>query len=118
MAKRATMTIGAVKSKKRGTREAWSKQHLTELKKHSKLKTPVEAVAKAMKRSAGALRQKAYAVGMPLGSSQVADATPVGLSWRQLRPPGASLLWLENWCAGSGSARAAHQLDYSRTIKS
>lgn len=57
----------AAKSKKRATRESWSKQHLADLKKHSKAKTAVDAIAKAMGRSAGALRQKAYALGLPLG---------------------------------------------------
>ena len=63
MAKAAKKTT----SKKRVTRESWSKQHLAELKRHSKAKTPVDAIAKAMGRSAGALRQKAYALEMPLG---------------------------------------------------
>ena len=68
MAKMAKKTNGrAVTSKKRATRESWSKQHLAELKRHSKAKSPVDAIAKAMKRSAGALRQKAYALGLPLG---------------------------------------------------
>lgn len=61
---------GASKSKaagKRTTRESWSKEHLAELKRHSKAKSPVDAIAKAMKRTAGALRQKAYALGLPLG---------------------------------------------------
>ena len=63
MAKAAKKTT----SKKRTTRESWSKQDLAELKKHSKSKTPVDAIAKSMGRSAGALRQKAYALDMPLG---------------------------------------------------
>src|SRR5215212_5755991 len=45
----------------------WTKQHEAELKKHSRSKTPVEKVAKAMKRTAGAIRQKAYALGMAIG---------------------------------------------------
>ena len=66
MAKAAKKTVGS-KSKNRGTRESWSKQHLAELKKHSKSKTPVSAIAKSMGRSEGALRQKAYALDLPLG---------------------------------------------------
>jgi hypothetical protein len=46
---------------------AWSKAHLRELKGHSRTKTPVKRVAKAMKRSEGALRQKAFSLGLPLG---------------------------------------------------
>ena len=60
-------TNGAAKGKKRTIRESWSKGQLAELKKHSKSKTRVDAIAKAMGRSEGALRQKAYAMGIPLG---------------------------------------------------
>src|SRR5215210_1557318 len=67
MAKMAKKAAGRGASTKRGTRESWSKQDLSELKKHSKSKTPVDAIAKSMGRSAGALRQKAYALDMPLG---------------------------------------------------
>jgi hypothetical protein len=54
-------------SSKRGTREPWTKQDLSELKKHSKSKTAVSKIAKAMGRSEGALRQKAYALELALG---------------------------------------------------
>ena len=57
MAKRA-------KSRKR---VAWTKGHELELRGHSGKKTRVSAIAKAMKRTAGALRQKAYAMGISLG---------------------------------------------------
>ena len=67
MAKSARKTNGASKAKKRTIRESWSKGQLAELKKHSKSKTPVDTIAKAMGRTAGALRQKAYALGIPLG---------------------------------------------------
>jgi hypothetical protein len=61
MAKRA-------KSAKRGRkRVAWTKGHEKELRGYSKKKTPVTAIAKAMKRTAGALRQKAHAMGLSLG---------------------------------------------------
>jgi hypothetical protein len=36
-------------------------------KKHSKGKTPVKTVSRALKRTPGALRQKAYALGISLG---------------------------------------------------
>ena len=38
-----------------------------ELKKHSKAKTPVKTVSKALKRTPAALRQKAYALRISLG---------------------------------------------------
>ena len=64
---KAAMKANGARSKKRTVREAWSKGHLAELKKHSKAKTPVDVIAKSMGRSAGALRQKAYALELPLG---------------------------------------------------
>ena len=38
-----------------------------ELKRHSRVRTPVSKIARAMKRTEGALRQKAFAMGLPLG---------------------------------------------------
>ena len=46
---------------------AWSKGDLSELKKHSKATTPVVKISRAMKRTAGALRQKALKPGLALG---------------------------------------------------
>ena len=68
-AKRSNSSKAAKSTKptKRGTREAWSRQDLAELKKHSKSKTPVAKIAKTMGRSEGALRQKAYALELALG---------------------------------------------------
>jgi hypothetical protein len=67
MAKKSKSANGATKSKQRRVRVEWSKGHLAELKKHCKSKTPVDTIAKTMGRTAGALRQKAYALGIPLG---------------------------------------------------
>jgi hypothetical protein len=49
------------------TREPWTKEDLRELKAHSKARTPVAKVAKAMKRTEGAVRQKAQTIGIGLG---------------------------------------------------
>jgi hypothetical protein len=49
------------------TREPWTKEDLRELKAHSKARTPVAKVAKAMKRTEGAVRQKAKTIGIGLG---------------------------------------------------
>jgi hypothetical protein len=38
-------------------RSPWSKEHVKELKAHSKARTPVAKIAKAMKRTEGALRK-------------------------------------------------------------
>jgi hypothetical protein len=52
---------------KRTPRRAWTKEHLKELKGHSRAKTPVVKISKAMKRTIGALRQKAFSLGLALG---------------------------------------------------
>jgi hypothetical protein len=48
-------------------RRDWSRQDERELKKHSKSKTSVKDISKALKRTAGALRQKARSLGLSLG---------------------------------------------------
>ena len=53
--------------KKTQARKPWSKEDVRELKAHSKAKTPVAKVAKAMKRTEGAVRQKAKTIGIGLG---------------------------------------------------
>ena len=53
--------------KKIQARNPWTKDDLRELKAHSKARTPVEEVAKAMKRTEGAVRQKATSIGIGLG---------------------------------------------------
>ena len=57
----------AVVKNKRVTRRDWTRDEVKELKKHSKGKTPVKTVSRALKRTPGALRQKAYALGISLG---------------------------------------------------
>jgi hypothetical protein len=46
---------------------AWTKKDIAELKTHSKARTPVAKISKVMKRTPGALRQKAAIVGTRLG---------------------------------------------------
>jgi hypothetical protein len=48
-------------------RVAWSKADDRTLKAHSKRKTPVVKISKEMKRTIGALRQRALKLEMPLG---------------------------------------------------
>ena len=57
----------AVARTKRVIRRDWTRDEVKELKKHSKDKTPVKTVSRALKRTPGALRQKAYALGISLG---------------------------------------------------
>ena len=54
-------------TKKRAIRREWTRDDVKELKKHSKGKTPVKTVSRVLKRTPGALRQKAYALGISLG---------------------------------------------------
>ena len=65
MAKKSKRVSG-VKTKKRMRRE-WTKDDLRELKAHSKSKTPVVKISRVMKRTAGAVRQAAVKLGIPLG---------------------------------------------------
>jgi len=55
---------------KRVARREWSAQDEKELKKHSKNQTPVIKISKALKRTPGALRQKARQLGISLGHRQ------------------------------------------------
>jgi len=52
---------------KRRKRREWTKENLRELKAHSRSKTPVKKISKLTKRTVGALRQKAFQMGMSLG---------------------------------------------------
>ena len=61
------------KKKKTKTKQAlrkvkpWTSQDHRDLKAHSKTKTPVAKISKAMKRTVGAIRQKARILGIPIG---------------------------------------------------
>ncbi|MET3911388.1 hypothetical protein ABID59_005751 [Bradyrhizobium sp. S3.3.6] len=57
----------AAKAKKRAPRREWTAADLRALKKHSKARTPIEKISKAMKRTIGALRVKASQLGVGLG---------------------------------------------------
>jgi hypothetical protein len=53
--------------KRRAPRRAWSKEEERELRSHSKNKSSLNTVVRSMKRTAGALRQKAFSLGLSLG---------------------------------------------------
>jgi hypothetical protein len=53
--------------KTKRTRRDWTKTDERELKAYSKAKTPVAKIAKQTKRTEGALRQKAFSLGLSLG---------------------------------------------------
>lgn len=47
-------------------RVAWSADHVRTLKAMAKKKTPAKQIAKALKRTEGATRQKAFSMGLSL----------------------------------------------------
>jgi len=67
MAKKAKTEVKTQAKGKVGGPEPWTKEHVRDLKAHSKSKTPVKEIAKTMKRTEGALRQKAISLGIALG---------------------------------------------------
>ena len=46
---------------------AWTKADVSMLKNHSRKKTPVTQISRSMKRSPGAIRQKALSLNMSIG---------------------------------------------------
>jgi hypothetical protein len=61
------MAVKRTKANGRRKRVAWTKEDLRNLKVHSKSKTPVAKISKLMKRSEGAIRQKALALNISIG---------------------------------------------------
>jgi hypothetical protein len=59
--------VEAMPKKKTPVRSPWTKEDLRQLKTYSKARTPVVEVAKAMKRTEAAVRQKAKTIGVGLG---------------------------------------------------
>jgi hypothetical protein len=51
-------------------RRAWTAQDVRALKTYSKNKTSVKAISRKMKRTPGAVRQKAGSLGVPIGHSR------------------------------------------------
>jgi hypothetical protein len=54
-------------NKRKAQGVAWSKEDVRDLKTHSKSKTPVAKISKVMKRTEGAIRQKALALDISIG---------------------------------------------------
>jgi hypothetical protein len=48
-------------------RKSWTKTDDAVIRKHSRAKTPAMKVAKLLKRTEGAARQRAHYLGVPLG---------------------------------------------------
>jgi hypothetical protein len=66
MAKKAAKKAAKKTAKKR-TRVVYTKADVREMRAHSRARTSVKKIAKAMKRSEGSLRQKSSALGIRLG---------------------------------------------------
>ena len=54
-------------TRKRVIRRDWTRADVKELRQHSRNKTPVKTISRALRRTPGALRQKARLLGIPLG---------------------------------------------------
>jgi hypothetical protein len=70
MAKAKKKAKAATKKKtvaRKVKRLAWTKADVAELRRYAKEKLPVAKISKLMKRSAGALRQKAYSLNVRIG---------------------------------------------------
>jgi hypothetical protein len=59
--------VEVVPKKKTPVRNPWTKEDLQQLKAHSKTRAPAVEVAKAMKRTEAAVRQKPKTIGVGLG---------------------------------------------------
>jgi hypothetical protein len=55
-------------AKKASKRVAWTASDIRELKSLAKKKAPASKIAKALKRTEGATRQKAFSIGLSLDS--------------------------------------------------
>jgi hypothetical protein len=53
--------------RKRVVRRDWTRAEVKQLRQHSRDKTRVKSISRALRRTPGALRQKARALGIPLG---------------------------------------------------
>jgi hypothetical protein len=59
---------GGIMAKKASKRREWTKDDVRELKTMAKSKTPAPKIAKKLKRSLGATRQKAFSMKVSLDS--------------------------------------------------
>lgn len=55
------------KTAKKPVRVPYTKEHVKELRAHSRARTPVKKIAKVMKRTEGSIRQKALKLGIGIG---------------------------------------------------
>ena len=67
MAKKMRKSATKMDRRRSGKSRPWSTDDHRELKRHSKAKTCVSVISRAMKRTVGALRQQARKLGIGLG---------------------------------------------------
>ena len=87
----------AKKATKKLVRREYTKDDEKTLRAHSKAQTPLEKIAKEMKRTGGSLRQKAIKLGIPLGhrrrkakkvaTAKVAKTTKVAKTVKKAKAP-------------------------------
>ena len=58
-------------------RRAWTSVQVRELKTMARKKTPARKIAKSLKRTEGATRQKAFSIGLSLDSARLIKKTPI-----------------------------------------
>ena len=58
-------------------KRAWTSVQVRELKSLARKKTPAKRIAKTLKRTEGATRQKAFSLGLSLDSARVASHSSV-----------------------------------------
>jgi hypothetical protein len=63
---RRFLIIGDHTMNRTSKRRAWTTAHIRELKLLARKKTPAKKIAKTLKRSEGATRQKAFIIGLSL----------------------------------------------------
>lgn len=66
-AKNKEQQMAKIIATRKRVRRDWTRADVKELRQHSRDKTPVKTISRALKRTPGALRQKARALGIPLG---------------------------------------------------
>jgi hypothetical protein len=59
--------------KRRGARREWSSSDVRELKTLARQKTPARMIGRKLKRTEGAVRQKAFAMGLSLRAQRRAS---------------------------------------------
>ena len=72
-------------AKKRSRRREWTKDDVRELKTLARQKMPARKIARSLKRTEGATRQKAFSLGVSLDSASVSSDNPSLLAIPPLR---------------------------------